>query len=428
MTTDPAKVPNVRIPIWCTTTDVYNAPTKPYNGDPRKVEPGSLKVDGHAPDDQPTAPEWNYQGNAAGQWLDYLAQIGINNFSQVIATGVSSPAVDVNYAGGLWIVLSAGLGNQVFSSPNGVDWTNPGSLGSIAMSRLCPLDTIAVMIRTTSNIHYRTTGLANASFTDTSNPMHTMNAMVSNGRYTLMGIESAGTNIQFLTTTTETDIGTINLTQAASITIPSLTGSQSIVSTNMTSDRDMFHAVKDGKDGVTTDNRICALVSWRESTANVAQVYQYISSDDGASWVETANVFQPTDDSSANALAGVGYDEVRELWVAVTQDAAGGKIFTSPVESESWSHIGTVANEIKFDGITIVGGVWFLFDPDSHRKIYSSDGGLNWSDGARIPTIQTSIACHYSRELGQWAYLDSTESMSLSLKVGVTNTVAITPP
>lgn len=414
MTTDPAKYPIVRIPEWCTTTDVYSDPGKQWDGAQRKEFPGSLVVDGYSPDDQPTAVELNYQLNAAGEWLNYLSQIGINNFYEVQATGVASPAVDVDYLNNLWLAVS---NTQVMRSTNGEEWVSSGITGGATFQRVIPLDTIAVLINSTGDTVYRTDGLATVSHLETTSPSQIMGAVACNGQYTLVGL-GAGPDIFFQTTATETDIGTIDVPLANNFGVPTLGGTAADTATNWSSDRTVFSAIKEA------DNRAIVLVSYRNTSG---QVFQYVTSDNGVSWVETPSVIELTDNAAASGLAGVAYDTIRNLWVCVTQDAAGGEVYTSPVGAESWTHAGTIANAVGFDGLTIIGGVWYVFDTGG-KMSYSTDGGLFWSDGFRFRSAANTVTATYAPAAGQWALIQADEAVALSLKVGTTNTVAITPP
>lgn len=75
--------PTVLPPEWCTTNAPYDAPTKPWDGQTRKIDPGSSVQNGYAPGTKPPVTEYNYQLNAIGQWLVAYAESLVTNWFQL---------------------------------------------------------------------------------------------------------------------------------------------------------------------------------------------------------------------------------------------------------------------------------------------------------------------------------------------------------
>lgn len=72
--------PTILVPEWCTTSDLFNAPGKAWDGQTRKVDPGSSVEQGYFPATKPPVTEYNYQLNAIGQWLRYYETLAMRTW------------------------------------------------------------------------------------------------------------------------------------------------------------------------------------------------------------------------------------------------------------------------------------------------------------------------------------------------------------
>jgi len=318
--------PTTVLPEWCTTDDPYDAPAKPWDGQPRKVDPGSSAQQGYYPGTRPPVTEHNYHQNAIGQWLRYFETLAMRTW----VPAAFRPFISGEISGEVLALGYCPNSGEILYSLN-----NPAAYRSIML--------------------FQGPNLGDTRFLNHGLGLDFPAYVIGNSNtVTLLATNAPGGG------------GTISVLQYDGINV-TLRGS-------------ILGASEDIRNGDLVYYDESALWVLVGNNSTPAQALILTSTDNGATWT------QRTTSASANYVDGLKSVAVNPagIFVAIEGHDTGTDSFTS-VDGVNWTkndNIGPTPGEI-LNGAAVVydetSGYFVIVTDDTDQKVYTSPNGTTWT-------------------------------------------------
>lgn len=434
--------PKLKIPTWATNDADYSDPGEDWDGEPRIKDPGSLMVDGYAPDEQPGVQEDNYMRRSVGEHVKYLADIQVLNWHTAEDSGADD-LVGGCYFDSIdaWIVvgdedarISAGTGTwATLGAPTGITY-----LGGVGADGVVPTANRAIIFDADTIQAVKPNGDLDTKTQISNAPDSFISGLIfgnsTSVHYIMAGLVAGATDALRLYYSNDPpghELGVDDMLTVTEHAAPTLGTTADAVVGNAISDKSVVFAARQQEStSIPNDRRAICLISWRGS--GQSRVDQLISTT-GNDWdgpiigETTTDVFSlEGGDGATNMLAGVAYDprgraDGNDKWVAVSKD---GHFHASPCGAEAWSHLGNVTGMVPITGgFHIFGNLWVVAAAD--RIWWSRTGGTYWSNAI---VTASSVRLIKNAKHGQLMFAQADGLVRRSLAVGGPAPIALTPP
>lgn len=371
---------------------------------PQGIKPGTAAA----------IPHLNQVFKTTGRWLRALADVQLANWGPPVAL---DPVTDLNsVCASLDSFVAVGGAESYISEDGGHTWASFGSLSTEDLFRAFDADgRVCALDATNKDTLYGSDGASWSSNTETTGDKW-LAGLWTGTRLVGLGV-TLNPDLVFGGSATAGHWGTQDLTRHHTPAVPDFGGSYAdSIASHLIADKGVYLAHNG-------DGRVLCLVSYRLDQAQPedgSNVYQYISTDHGVNWAETTDVITLTDETANSIIAGLAYDEARDLWVAIT---AEGRLFSSPVGSESWTLLGTVDDsnvEPVQDSLQCFGHVW-LYQGSAGQLYWSRDGGTSWQKVVMGRTWAAPLAYSAVHRRFVAITLDTTNFVQAGVAAGVAN-------